>query len=79
MSRLFKPIRENGHSLKDVGLSGGLCKGQEQPIDFDEYTPQMLEYCVNDVKLNELVYYALLKNKQGLVNNLLILNTELLG
>jgi len=64
MSRLFKPIRENGHSLKVWGYRVNFAK-QEQPIDFDEYTPQMLEYCVNDVKLNELVYYALLQEQVG--------------
>ena len=64
MSRLFRPIRENGHSLKVWGYRVGLVK-QEQPLDFNEYTPQMLEYCVNDVKLNELVYYALLQEQTG--------------
>ena len=64
MSRLFKPIRENGHSLKTWGYRVNFAK-QEQPIDFDEYTPQMLEYCINDVKLNELVYYALLNEQVG--------------
>lgn len=64
MSRLFKPIRENGHSLKTWGYRVGFAK-QEQPIDFDEYTPQMLEYCCNDVRLNELVYLALLKEQAG--------------
>ncbi len=64
MSRLFKPIRENGHSLKTWGYRVGFAK-QEQPLDFDEYTPQMLEYCVNDVKLNELVYYTLLNEQAG--------------
>ena len=64
MSRLFKPIRENGHSLKVWGYRVGFAK-QEQPIDFDEYTPQMLEYCVNDVKLNELVYLTLLREQAG--------------
>ena len=38
---------------------------QEQPLDFDEYTPQMLEYCANDVRLNELVYNYLLNEGQG--------------
>ena len=64
MSRLFKPIRENGHSLKVWGYRVNFAK-QEQPIDFNEYTPQMLEYCCNDVKLNELVYYALLQEQRG--------------
>ena len=34
---------------------------QEQPEDFDSYTPEMLEYCIQDVKLNEAVYKFLIK------------------
>jgi len=64
MSRLYQPIRENGHSLKVWGYRVNFAK-QEQPIDFDEYTPQMLEYCANDVKLNELVYFVLLREQTG--------------
>ena len=64
MSRLFRPIRENGHSLKTWGYRVGFAK-QEQPVNFDEYTPLMLEYCCNDVRLNELVYLTLLKEQVG--------------
>lgn len=60
MSRLFNPVRENGHSLKTWGWRVGMAK-QEQPETFDEYTPAMLDYCVQDVKLNEVVYNYLLK------------------
>lgn len=60
MSRLFNPIRENGHSLKAWGWRVGMLK-QEQPEDFDLYTPEMLEYCIQDVKLNEAVYKFLIK------------------
>ena len=55
MSRLFNPVRENGHALKAWGWRVGMLK-QEQPEDFDSYTPEMLEYCIQDVKLNEAVY-----------------------
>ncbi len=34
MSRLFNPVRENGHALKAWGWRVGLLK-QEQPEDFD--------------------------------------------
>jgi len=64
MSRLFNPIRENGHSLKTWGYRVKFVK-QEQPLDFNEYTPQMMEYCANDVRLNEIVYLALLKEGDG--------------
>jgi DNA polymerase I-like protein with 3'-5' exonuclease and polymerase domains len=60
MSRLFNPVRENGHSLKAWGWRVGMLK-QEQPEDFDSYTPEMLEYCIQDVKLNEAVYKFLIK------------------
>ena len=60
MSRLFNPIRENGHSLKAWGWRVGMFK-KEQPIDFNSYTPAMLDYCIQDVKLNEAVYNYLLK------------------
>ena len=59
MSRLFNPVRENGHSLKAWGWRVG-CLKQEQPEDFDSYTPEMLEYCIQDVKLNEAVYNYLI-------------------
>jgi|TARA_R100000458_G_scaffold29493_1_gene26992 DNA polymerase I-like protein with 3'-5' exonuclease and polymerase domains len=64
MSRLFYPIRENGHSLKTWGYRVNFVK-QEQPLDFEVFTPQMLEYCVNDVMLNELVYLQLAKEGKG--------------
>jgi DNA polymerase I-like protein with 3'-5' exonuclease and polymerase domains len=34
---------------------------QEQPENFDEFTPAMLDYCVQDVRLNEAVYNFLIK------------------
>ena len=63
MSRLYNPVRENGHSLKTWGYRLGMPK-QEQP-EFDYYTPQMLDYCVQDVKLNEAVYKFLQKEGLG--------------
>jgi len=64
MSRLFNPVRENGHSLKIWGYRVGFHK-QEQPEDFDSYTPEMLEYCTRDVELNEVVYKKLLDEGRG--------------
>jgi len=61
MSRLFNPIQENGHSLKTWGYRVGFPK-KEQPETFDQYTPSMLDYCVQDVRLNEMVYHQLLKD-----------------
>jgi len=59
MSRLFNPVRENGHSLKTWGYIIGMPK-DEQPEDWDSYSPQMLKYCQKDVILNERVYNKLL-------------------
>ena len=63
MSRLYNPVRENGHSLKTWGYRLGIPK-QEQP-EFANYTPQMLDYCAQDVKLNEAVYKFLQKEGLG--------------
>ena len=54
MSRLFNPIRENGHSLKTWGYVVGMPKA-EQPEDWDSYNTDMLKYCQQDVILNERV------------------------
>ncbi len=63
MSRLYNPVRENGHSLKTWGYRLGVPK-QEQP-EFDNYTPVMLNYCEQDVILNEAVYKYLLNEGLG--------------
>jgi len=63
MSRLYNPVRENGHSLKTWGYRLGVPK-QEQP-EFDNYTPVMLNYCEQDVILNEAVYKYLLDEGLG--------------
>ena len=60
MSRLFNPIRENGHSLKTWGYVVGMPKA-EQPEDWDSYNTDMLKYCQQDVILNERVYKRLLE------------------
>ena len=75
MSRLFQPVRENGHSLKTWGYRINFHK-QEQPDDFDSYTPQMLEYCEQDVLLNEKVYHALLKEGVGFSQESIELETQ---
>ena len=61
MSRLFNPIRENGHSLKTWGYVVGMPKA-EQPEDWDSYSNDMLKYCQQDVILNERVYKRLLED-----------------
>ena len=75
MSRLFQPVRENGHSLKTWGYRINFHK-QEQPDDFDTYTHEMLEYCEQDVLLNEKVYYALEKEGVGFSQDSVDLETQ---
>ena len=75
MSRLYQPVRENGHSLKTWGYRVNFHK-QEQPDDFDEYTPEMLEYCTQDVLLNEKVYFALINEGKNFDPESLELETE---
>ena len=64
MSRLFNPVRENGHSLKTWGYVVGMPKAQ-QPEDWDSYNTDMLKYCQQDVILNERVYKKLLVEGEG--------------
>ena len=63
MSRLFNPVREGGHSLKAWGEKLGNLKGDF--TDFSQYTDEMLEYCINDVAVNVLVYKHLLVEAKG--------------
>ncbi len=59
LSRLANPERD-GHALKAWGFKLNYHKGLMKEEDFKEYTPEMLEYCINDVELNTLVFQALL-------------------
>ena len=57
LSRLFNPTKEGGHSLESWGEKLGTKK-----ISFDEferYSEEMLTYCIQDVKLNVMVYKKL--------------------
>ena len=56
LSQLFNPIRE-GHSLKAWGERLKMPKGE---IDsYEVYTPEMLEYCKQDVAITHRVYQVL--------------------
>jgi DNA polymerase I len=54
LSRLFNPILEGGHSLKNWGKKLGQNKIQFEQFDF--LTEDMLTYCRNDVALTEKLY-----------------------
>ena len=67
LSRLFKPTREGNHGLEGWGYRLGFKKGDfgKQEDAWDSYTPEMLEYCKNDVLLNTKVYEALKVESRG--------------
>jgi len=58
MSRLANPSREGGHSLDNWGTILNCPKGDHNVWDVFSY--DMLEYCIQDVKVNTLVYQRLL-------------------
>ena len=58
MSRLADPSREGGHSLENWGRILNQPKGEHH--DFTVYSREMVDYCVQDVEVNTLVYERLL-------------------
>jgi|DEB0MinimDraft_3_1074331.scaffolds.fasta_scaffold15873_2 DNA polymerase-1 len=59
LSQMDKPDREGGHSLKAWGI-----KANSNKIDFhnfEYFTEEMLEYCIQDVNLCHKVYNFLIK------------------
>ena len=58
MSRLANPSREGGHSLDNWGTILNCPKGDHNV--WDVFSFDMLEYCIQDVKVNALVYERLL-------------------
>ena len=64
LSRLFNPVREGGHSLESWGFKLKFHK-DKQPTDFQEYTPEMLQYCIKDVRLNKKLFFHLKEEGKG--------------
>lgn len=58
-SRCLWPDRPDGHSLEEWGNKLGLHKGNH--TNFDYYSLEMGEYCQQDVRVTEQVYYTLIK------------------
>ena len=58
MSRLANPSREGGHSLDNWGTILNCPKGDHNV--WDVFSFDMLEYCIQDVRVNTLVYERLL-------------------
>lgn len=76
LSRLSRPDRYKGHSLKAWGerlgnykddfrqqcIDAGIIeKGSPKGAEFKQWTPLMLDYCVKDTIVNVDVYFSLLK------------------
>ena len=58
-SQLYNPVRDGGHSLASWGERLKFFKGDCK--DFTTYTPEMLEYCQQDVRLTHKVAQELEK------------------
>tara|TARA_R110000751_G_scaffold100602_4_gene194552 strand:+ start:1778 stop:3511 length:1734 start_codon:yes stop_codon:yes gene_type:complete len=58
MSRLAEPSRLGGHSLENWGQLLNQPKGEHS--DWNNFSQDMVEYCKQDVRVNELVYHTLL-------------------
>jgi DNA polymerase I-like protein with 3'-5' exonuclease and polymerase domains len=62
MSRLLNPVVEGGHSLKAWGKRLGFDKMDFDTEDFDGgLTPEMIEYCIRDVDVLEMLHKHLVK------------------
>ena len=59
MSRLYNPQLEGGHSLDSWGQRLNFPKGDYH--DWSALTPEMVEYCQQDVRVTERVYEVLVK------------------
>ena len=59
LSRLANPSRDGGHSLENWGSLLNQPKGDYS--DWDNFSKDMVEYCVQDVRVNTLVYNRLLQ------------------
>lgn len=60
-SKLLDPDRRGGHSLEEWGKRLGNFKKHFD--DFSKYTPEMLEYCIQDTSTNVSVYKKLMQEK----------------
>lgn len=58
-SKLLNADRFGGHSLKAWGKRLGDNKGDYS--DWSKFTPEMLEYCIQDTAVNAKIYFELLK------------------
>ena len=64
-SRLFNPDRYGGHSLEAWGKSLGEFKGNFH--DFEQYSDEMVDYCVQDTNVTALIFKDLEKEYQSYI------------
>ena len=74
MSRLAEPSRQGGHSLESWGDRLGCLKGEHS--DWLNFSQDMVEYCKQDVRVNELVYQRLLRDLAGFGADSLVLEGQ---
>lgn len=62
LSTLFNPDRQGGHSLSSWGDRLHLPKGEHN--DWSKLTPEMVDYCVQDVKVTAKLYKHLITKEK---------------
>ena len=77
MSRLAEPSRLGGHSLENWGQLLNQPKGEHN--DWDSFSQDMVEYCRQDVRVNELVYQRLLRVLAGFGDQSIVLENQVQG
>lgn len=74
MSRLAEPSRQGGHSLENWGQLLNQPKGEHS--DWDNFSQDMVEYCQQDVRVNELVYHRLFLDLANFGNQSIVLEGQ---
>ena len=74
MSRLAEPSRLGGHGLENWGQLLHQPKGEHS--DWLNFSQDMVEYCKQDVRVNELVYQRLLRDLNGFGTESLMLEGQ---
>lgn len=63
LSRLYDPSKSGGHSLRNWGDELGFPKGDHD--DWSCLSADMIEYCIQDVKVTQAVHERLMQNLEG--------------
>ena len=75
LSRLFKPVREGGHSLKDWAYRLRLPIQKQEHEDWSQFSPEMLERCRKDVLINKKLFNYLKTEAIGFSKESILLET----